>query len=1007
MRSDLVFRAVLAACGLLFSCAGSAAELPTARVGQFFRLRSTYSDHMVFQRNEPIILEGTSAAGVGVSVMMTDAAGNSVGRGFSRTGMDGVWRVALPPHEAGGPFRILVSPTGTCGRWYDGLNAELKDVMVGELWLASGQSNMEMPMWGGGEHYRLTNGLDYAKSANDKLLRLLKVPHLPMPDAPSDDVPADIVWKTADSEEAVKPFSSCAYLFGLELRKRLGDGVPVGIVDASWGGAKIEPWIPTSALEKFGMKPELEWRERDGKVDLTMPADPVNTCGLKFEDRMRILREWIEEARACTVNDSWHDVTGPSPALKEPALVVLEYPFELKGDEKNLRFQADSVNDTDEAAVDGAKIGATDIDVKRYWEQKRDYPIANAAAGKHVLRLEVFAHCGGGIAKPRLVWDGGSLDLDAVPHREKTLARPAADLGRRPTTPYDDGYWVKTMPRFARDYPSSMHNGMVAPFRNYRFRGMIWYQGCSNTGNAEETARYALQQKVLVEGLRDVFRKPDMLFIGVMLAAYEENHPWQPFPEDFWKAHGANEPSSTYTLIRESQKTIRELRGCELASAVDIGMPHDIHPKNKYEVARRLALHACNFCHGGTFAARGPELLKAVAEGEKLRLVFDPKSIPGGLVVKGAFHEHEFRIAGADGTWAFAAAVRDGDDVVLSSPEVKAPVKVRYAWDKCPVKISLFNRDGVAAMPFEATAGAPAKETWEGAWHGMTRCGDNNACWIGVENDVYGKPQASVLWRFGSPSPAKATEVRGNSLFVDMGWGTFTLRKNADGTLAVRNGKDDYTFFPEPPMCPAPDLSKIVWGEKVTLVSSETGRRGWKMIPGFNHEPDCWVAEDGVLTNRIKDENGKSRAPGANLVTVLDDFEDFRLDYEVNVPKGSNSGVYLRGRFEIQTIDSYSGDRLKTDCHDMGAYYGRATPVYAAERPAGVWQKVSVILYQRHITVWLNGVKVIDNRPVTGVTGGALDSDDLKPGPIYLQGDHSGASYRNMVLTRIVPAQGI
>ena len=134
-------------------------------------------------------------------------------------------------------------------------------------------------------------------------------------------------------------------------------------------------------------------------------------------------------------------------------------------------------------------------------------------------------------------------------------------------------------------------------------------------------------------------------------------------------------------------------------------------------------------------------------------------------------------------------------------------------------------------------------------------------------------------------------------------------------------------------------------------------------------------------------------------MTKRADFYDFKLEYDVSVPKGANSGVYLRGRYEIQTKDSYG---MPVDCHNMAALYGRITPSAAAEKPSGEWQHVTVVLANRHITVVLNGVTIIDDQPVEGVTGGAIDANEFVPGPLYIQGDHTDADYRNMILTPVV-----
>ena len=163
-----------------------------------------------------------------------------------------------------------------------------------------------------------------------------------------------------------------------------------------------------------------------------------------------------------------------------------------------------------------------------------------------------------------------------------------------------------------------------------------------------------------------------------------------------------------------------------------------------------------------------------------------------------------------------------------------------------------------------------------------------------------------------------------------------------------------------------------------------------------------WSLEGEVLSNHTgidPKKTGRGGAGTTHLQTKRTDFFDFDLSCDVLVPKGCNSGVYLRGRYEIQVKDSYG---RKPDCHNMGALYDLITPSVAAEKPAGEWQHIDLTLYKRHLTVKLNGVKIIDNKPIAGVTPLAIDADEMTPGPILLQGDHSNASFRNMVLTPIL-----
>jgi hypothetical protein len=215
----------------------------------------------------------------------------------------------------------------------------------------------------------------------------------------------------------------------------------------------------------------------------------------------------------------------------------------------------------------------------------------------------------------------------------------------------------------------------------------------------------------------------------------------------------------------------------------------------------------------------------------------------------------------------------------------------------------------------------------------------------------------------------------------------------------VENGTGvDSTLFsgvklPAPPA--APDLATLKFGTPVTLFNGKD-LTGWRLIN--EQQKNGFSVVDGVLSNNPAQVEGAPHVSYGNLRTDQV-FEDFNLKIEVNVPAGSNSGIYLRGMYEIQVLDSY---KKELDPHNMGAVYSRITPVVSAEKPAGSWQALDITLCDRHITVVLNGTKIIDNQPVYGPTGGAMISDVFAPGPIYLQGDHGTVQYRNIVLTPVV-----
>ncbi len=282
-----------------------------------------------------------------------------------------------------------------------------------------------------------------------------------------------------------------------------------------------------------------------------------------------------------------------------------------------------------------------------------------------------------------------------------------------------------------------------------------------------------------------------------------------------------------------------------------------------------------------------------------------------------------------------------------------------------------------------------------------------------------GKPAAKLLWRWGSPRNLPEADVQvGNGGFTltfgnmkpkdlpqdKSAWRRERVVAKITGDWAVctyqhvdGNGKPvgDVMMFSakrNPEIGPAPDVTKAVRGKPVNLLAGTMADFALMESDKVNG----WTLKDGILSNRIqRDAKGKSLHKNGNLRTKRADFFDFNLKYEVRVLPGCNSGVYLRGIYEIQVFDSYG---KPVDCHNMAAYYGRVTPSVAAEKKAGEWQSVDVTLYKRHLTVVLNGTKIIDNVPVVGITGGAMTADEFVNGPLYFQGDHSDADFRNMVL---------
>ncbi len=276
------------------------------------------------------------------------------------------------------------------------------------------------------------------------------------------------------------------------------------------------------------------------------------------------------------------------------------------------------------------------------------------------------------------------------------------------------------------------------------------------------------------------------------------------------------------------------------------------------------------------------------------------------------------------------------------------------------------------------------------------------AGWLGVEKQADGTLKGALLWGGGSVMPVDETKAENGNLVV--------TRKHK----RKKDGRD--VLFVE-------TITAKLEGGKLALTTTtvddtnkEVGKAdfsGWRIatpIPLLNgkdlsgwitmnaNAPNFWRVEDGILRNRIeKGPDGKNKH-GANIRTEAE-FEDFNLKTDVRVPPNGNSGIYLRGIYEVQVAETHG---RPPNPHHMGALYSRITPAVAAERPANEWQTLDITLVDRHLTVILNGEKIIDNQAVLGCTGGAMTSDEFKPGPIYLQGDHTDVDYRNMILTPIV-----
>ncbi len=324
----------------------------------------------------------------------------------------------------------------------------------------------------------------------------------------------------------------------------------------------------------------------------------------------------------------------------------------------------------------------------------------------------------------------------------------------------------------------------------------------------------------------------------------------------------------------------------------------------------------------------------------------------------------------------------------------------------------------VTALANQKITSSETENSFLGTWT-MDIAGDEKGVgWLHVHEDK-GYLDAEMLWIGGSVLPVgHVYMVDDDTMVVTRTYGykrsgerthvmTHVVRIEKDGNDGIKgvmtgpawggSGETTQTFTGKrmPPMPAKPDLSQVKYGKPIKLFNGKN-LDGWGIIDP-EHKNGFKVIDGELVNDPVQPKEGEHHHYG-NLRTEQE-FEDFNLKLEVNVPEGNNSGVYLRGLYEIQVVDSY-GKEL--DSHNMGGLYSRVTPTEAAEKPAGEWQTFDITLVDRHVTVIFNGKKIIDNQPALGPTGGAISSDVTAPGPIYLQGDHGNVTYRNVVLTPVL-----
>ncbi|MET0409770.1 MAG: sialate O-acetylesterase [Polyangiaceae bacterium] len=635
------------------------------------RLASLFTDHLVLQADEPCPVWGWDEPGRAVTLRLS-GAGLREYTLSAESNAQGEFRFVVAPTAPGGPYTLTVEGSSTI---------VLSDVWLGEVWLASGQSNME---------WKVASSKDAAReveSADFPLIRQFKVEPRPS-QTPESTTPGS--WQVCSPTTAPE-LSAVGYFFARELVQKRG--VAVGIIDATWGGTCIEAWISLSALE--GVLPDLAAQ----RARLQAELGDLPRLAAEYSDKLTawqraslpgdtdnqgLARGW---ARPEHDDASWPTLELPTLWQRHGLLFngvvwfrkVLEIPARFAGHELTISLGA--VDDFDDTYLGGELAGSTPPGTVDAHRVRRRYvvPAARVQAGRTVLAVRVFDHFGGGgfVSVPSEM----HIESSAYPGQRIPLAGPWRYAVEReiPLVPMSvfNGYPAPPAALAQQNTPAALFHGMIAPLVPYALRGAIWYQGESN---AERHALYRAQQIALIRDWRTRWGQGQFPFYVVQLANFKASPGWP--------------------RLREAQAGARTEPAADFVVTIDIGDSNDIHPTNKQEVGRRLSLLARARAYGEDVVHHGPRLRSFKVEERRVRVQLDHAV---GLCTSDGKPVRGFFLAGPSGKFAAARAEIEGSDVVLSASDVPEPRAVRYAFSDDP-DANLINGAGLPAEPFRTDA---------------------------------------------------------------------------------------------------------------------------------------------------------------------------------------------------------------------------------------------------------------------------------------------------------------
>ena len=624
---------------------------------------SIFTDHCVVQRDKPIAVWGQASAGELVVVTFADRAAETV------AGPDGAWRLQLPACVAGGPHTLQAScaeDVVTC-----------RDVLVGEVWLCSGQSNMEWEL----------NRTEQGSPEDDTDLSTLRLLNIKTPASINPRHDVETAWAPATAE-SMACFSAVAVWFARELLR--STGVPVGLIANAWGGTRIEAWMSREALladpqgnyEVQAFEAQIYASGKERKHLPPSPEEFTERAQLRYAEfgEGNVSRDW----HTAEFDDgAWDRVTAPATwqSCGYAGSGIYWYrrrvsvPADWQG--KALILELGCTDKHDRTWVNGTFIGSHEWDVPEVWKLKRRYELApDCLTGDELviaIRLHSHVNAGGlkGPAESMRVYPVGEEDA-AIPLTGSWAIAAEVDFGIQQAP---NRTWLV----MSQNAPYALFSSRLTPVLPYSLRGVLWYQGESNEG---DPANYRRLLPAMIADWRWAFGA-ELPFLVVQLANYRDT-------TDEAVQRG-------WAELRDAQLAASRQRGVAVAVTIDVGDANDIHPRDKRSVGERLARLARAKVYGEDLVPSGPMYRSVSFERGQMRIHFEHAD---GLCTSDGGAPARVAIAGPDRVFHHADAVIDGDTLVVSHSEVPMPVAVRYAWADNPTGCNISNATGLPASPF-------------------------------------------------------------------------------------------------------------------------------------------------------------------------------------------------------------------------------------------------------------------------------------------------------------------